>query len=186
MAPRLPQLVFLGLLLPAPLVAQHPEPAVADNSFLIEEAYNQEPGVVQHINAMAASGPDRKDLFYTFTQEWPFLSQKHQLSYTVPVTRLDGQSAGIGDLLLNYRLQLGAGEARWAFSPRLSAVLPTGKVDRGLGDGTLGVQANLPFSYQVTSDVVTHWNAGLTLLPSAKGPKVGGDREHAAVVNYNI
>jgi hypothetical protein len=186
MTPRLTRFAILGLLLPGLAAAQHPEPAVADNSFLIEEAYNQEPGVVQHINAMAALGPDRKDLFYTFTQEWPFLSQRHQLSYTVPVTRLDGQSAGIGDILLNYRLQLGAGEKAWAFAPRLSAVLPTGKVDRGLGDGSLGAQVNLPLSVQLTNDLVSHWNAGFTFLPRAKGPEIAGEREHAAVVNYNI
>jgi hypothetical protein len=174
------------LLVPWSLVAQQPAPAVADNSFLIEEAYNQEPGVVQHINAMAALGPDRNDLFYTFTQEWPFLSQRHQLSYTLPVSRFAGQAAGVGDILLNYRLQLGAGDKPWAVAPRLSAVLPTGKVDRGLGDGTLGVQVNLPVSYQITSDIVTHWNAGLTLLPRAKGPEIGGEREHATVVNYNL
>jgi hypothetical protein len=174
------------LLVPALLLAQDPAPAVADNSFLIEEAYNQEPGVVQHINTMAALGPDRKDLFYTFTQEWPFLSQRHQVGYTLPLSRLDGQSAGVGDLLLNYRLQLGAGHKAWAVAPRLSAVLPTGQVDRGLGDGTLGVQVNLPVSYQLTSEIVSHWNAGLTLLPRAKGPEVGGEREHATVVNYNV
>jgi hypothetical protein len=174
------------LVFPATAAAQQAAPAIADNSFLIEEAYNQEPGVVQHVNAMAALGPDRKDLFYTFTQEWPFLSQRHQLSYTLPVTRLGGQSAGIGDLLLNYRLQLGAGDKPWAVAPRLSAVLPTGKVDRGLGDGTLGLQVNLPVSYQLSSEIVSHWNAGLTLLPRAKGPDVGGEREHATVVNYNL
>ena len=33
--------------------AQEPAapPSISDNSFLIEEAYNQEPGVVQHISA---------------------------------------------------------------------------------------------------------------------------------------
>jgi hypothetical protein len=38
-----------------PLLGQHSDtaqgtPPIQDNSFLIEEAYNQEPGVVQHIS----------------------------------------------------------------------------------------------------------------------------------------
>ena len=49
---------------------------VQDNSFLIEEAYNQEPGVVQHIFNLTGSrdkmrGPDDRAWTFTFTQEWP-------------------------------------------------------------------------------------------------------------------
>jgi hypothetical protein len=40
-----------------------------DNSFLIEEAYNQERGVIQHINSFARLW-NSKDWAYTFTQEW--------------------------------------------------------------------------------------------------------------------
>ena len=42
-------------------------PPIQDNSFLIEEAYNQEPGVVQHINTFQRlrGGP----WVATFTQE---------------------------------------------------------------------------------------------------------------------
>lgn len=159
------------------------EPAIEDNSFFIEEAYNQEPGVVQHISTFAASGAAHRDLFYSLTQEWPFHGQRHQLSYTVPVSRLDGQSAGFGDMLLNYRLQLGAGERRWALAPRLSAILPTGSVSRGLGDGSPGLQVNLPFSYHLTGQVVTHLNAGGTILPWAQGPFVGGGRPKRTVTS---
>ena len=58
-----------------PTVAQ----AIADNSFLIEEAYNQEAGVVQHISAWQRSLRTAA-WAYTFTQEWPVGSQTHQLS----------------------------------------------------------------------------------------------------------
>jgi hypothetical protein len=156
--------------LPAAAAAvQEPEPAIADNSFLIEEAYNQEPGVVQHISSLTAAGAGRRDLYFSITQEWPFRSQRHQLSYTVPVTRLDGREAGLGDVLLNYRLQIAGGAARWALAPRLSVILPTGSVRRGLGDGSIGIQANLPLSIQVSKAVVTHWNVGATVLPRAQG-----------------
>lgn len=162
------------------------EPAIADNSFFIEEAYNQEPGIIQHITSLAAAGRGRRDLYFSFTQEWPFRSQRHQLSYVLPLTRLDGQSAGLGDVLLNYRLQLGAGTSRWALAPRLSLVLPTGSVRRGLGDGSIGLQANLPLSYQVTSQVVTHWNAGATILPRAQGVLVGGNRPRRTLTHFTL
>jgi len=42
---------------------------IEDNSFLIEEAYNQDPGVIQHISSFQYM----KDhtWIYTFTDEWP-------------------------------------------------------------------------------------------------------------------
>lgn len=43
---------------------------IQDNSFLIEEAYNQEPGVVQHIQLFQYLKKS-KEWLYTFTQEWP-------------------------------------------------------------------------------------------------------------------
>ena len=68
-----------------PAVAEDKDPrpaaAIQDNSFLIEEAYNQEAGVVQHIQTLRRI---RRDWFYTFTQEWPLGSQAHRFSYTVP------------------------------------------------------------------------------------------------------
>lgn len=179
------RLVFLGTLaMPGSPVAQSDQgPAIEDNSFLIEEAYNQEPGVVQHISTFAVTGAARRDLFYSFTQEWPFRSQQHQLSYTVPLTRLDAQSVGLGDILLNYRLQLGGGERRWAVAPRLTAVLPTGSVRKGLGDGSPGLQVNIPVSYRLSGNLVTHLNAGGTLLPWAQGPALGGRRPKRTLAN---
>jgi hypothetical protein len=96
---------------------------------------------------------------YSFTQEWPVRGQRHQLSYTVPVTR------GLGDVAVNYRHQLG-GSGRLAFAPRLSVVLPTGDADKGLGAGGTGFQANLPLSVTLGPALVTHWNAGATHTPS--------------------
>ena len=84
MAPSLAQAALLLLLAPARRSAaqESPEP-IADNSFLIEEAYNQEPGVVQHISNFARpEGGDAWD--FGFTQEWPLGGMRHQLSYTVP------------------------------------------------------------------------------------------------------
>ena len=77
--------------------AQQAEPpGIADNSFLIEEAYNQEFGVVQHISTFSkAISGDGWD--YSFTQEWPFNpAPKSQLSYTI--TAVSGGVPGAGSV----------------------------------------------------------------------------------------
>ena len=158
-------------------------PPISDNSFLMEEAYNQEPGVVQHISAFQLfRGAD--SWAYTFTQEWPVFSRTHQLSFTLPIQRVhDGSSVatGLGDVAVNYRFQL-AGAERLSVAPRLSLLLPTGRAKSELGTGALGVQVNVPVSAVVGGKVVTHWNAGGTVTPSAKNAV--GDR--ATTVAYNL
>src|SRR6266404_817563 len=100
-------------------------PTIQDNSFLMEEAYNQEEGVVQHINTFQwmRSG----EWLATFTQEWPVPKQAHQLSYSVPYQSVAGEAgsrSGLGDFALNYRYQLaGDSEAKFACAPRLSLLL---------------------------------------------------------------
>ena len=134
---------------------------ITDNSFLVEEAFNQEPGIFKNIfNAARSDG----SWAATFTQEWPVLSQAHQFSYTLSWAHGRGGN-GFGDTLLNYRYQaMVEGPGRPAFSPRLSLILPT--ASRGFGDDSAGLQVNLPFSKQ-SGDIYWHWNAGLTWLPSA-------------------
>jgi hypothetical protein len=147
-----------------PAVAQ----AIADNSFLIEEAYNQEPGVVQHISAWQRSLRSAA-WAYTFTQEWPVGSQTHQFSYTIPVQRTESPSrTGLGDAALNYRYQLRGGEDGVAIAPRLSMLLPTGSSARGLGTGHVGVQLNMPVSVSLAPSLVSHWNAGITAVPQTR------------------
>ncbi len=153
--------------LPAPLSAQSPlSPstapfAILDNSFLVEEAFNQEPGVVQNIFGFVHTGTAWET---GFTQEWPIVSRAHQFSYTLVFDRVDG-ARGIGDVLINYRYQLWSeGPGRPAFAPRVSVILPSGDHAKGLGDGVTGLQVNLPFSKQ-RGAFYWHWNAGVTYLP---------------------
>jgi len=143
-----------------------PTPGIADNSFLLEEAYNQETGVIQHISTFSRFGAD--DWVYTFTQEWPVPGQKHQLSVTLPVQQVSG-ATGVGDVALNYRYQaLDGSRGGVAFSPRLSLLVPTGSSSRGLGAGGTGIQANLPVSVAFGSRIVMHSNLGATWVPTAK------------------
>lgn len=154
----------------AQVAAPTAKPPIADNSFFLEEAYNQEAGVVQHISGFTrTSGTDA--WAYSFTQEWPFRSQRHQLSYTVPVLQAGNPTrTGLGDLMLNYRLQAVNDEATGvAFSPRVSVSLPTGDETKGFGLGGVGIQVNLPVSKMLGSSLVSHTNAGGTWFPKAPG-----------------
>ncbi|HKT60730.1 MAG TPA: transporter [Gemmatimonadales bacterium] len=156
-------------LLAGPLAAQETAPSpIADNSFLIEEAYNQEPGVVQHISTFTRPAGGGA-WAYSFTQEWPFRGSTHQLSYTVPVLNESGSGTGIGDIALNYRYQLLArGDGGMHLAPRLSLLVPTGDERRGRGAGGFGMQTNLPLSVQPRPWLALHANAGLTWTPDAK------------------
>ena len=148
---------------PAPATGSKWE--IVDNSFLVEEAFNQEAGVVQHILTWTRG---RNGTWNgSFTQEWPAPGMAHQFSYSVPFSRT-GQAAGIGDILLNYRYQLreetGGGPA---ISPRLSLIVPTGREADGLGSGTAGLDVNVPASKQFR-DFYLHANVGYTWLPDVQ------------------
>ena len=150
------------------VLAEEPK-KIRDNSFLIEEAYNQEPGVIQHIQTFLYTRD--KSWFYTFTDEWPVCRETHQLSVTVPVHHIDsdGTETGIGDVLLNYRYQAILKDP-FALAPRFSLIFPTGNDEKGLGDAALGFQVGIPASIELTDRWVTHWNLGATYIPNAKGP----------------
>jgi len=137
---------------------------ISDNSFFIEEAFNQEPGVVQTIYG----GVFLQDSGWgiAFTQEWPAPNMRHQLSFTIPFSGVDGQD-GINDIALNYRYQLfEEGPGRPAIAPRLSLLVPSGDQSRGLGVSGPGLQVNLPVSKQVR-DFYFHGNAGFSWRPNA-------------------
>jgi hypothetical protein len=157
---------------------------IQDNSFLVEEAYNQEPGVIQHITTMQRMWTD-KSWITTFTQEWPWPGKwRHQLSYTIVGLNPGSEiGAGIGDTLLNYRYQvLGNGESKVAFAPRLSLVIPSGDSRQLRGYGGGGIQTNLPLSVVVTRQWVTHWNVSATAIPSTAN--LAG--QHAATTSYTL
>src|SRR5216117_2077761 len=117
--------IYLGVLLavastPTGAQGQAAPPSISDNSFLMEEAYNQEPGVVQHISTFQLfRGADA--WAYSFTQEWPLFGRTHQLSYTLPIQRTHNGSAiatGLGDVAVNYRFQLAAAGRPTVAPPR--------------------------------------------------------------------
>lgn len=169
--------VMLG---PAGLLAGEPK-KIRDNSFLLEEAYNQDPGVIQHIQSFQYMRD--KSWIYTFTEEWPVPKETHQISATVPANHIqsDGTETGVGDIMLNYRYQAVLKDPI-ALSPRLSLIFPTGDEEKGLGNGALGFQVNIPASIELGGKWVTHWNLGATYIPNAKGP--GGVRRDTTGFSY--
>jgi hypothetical protein len=143
--------------------------AIEDNSYFIEEAYNQEDRVVQHINNGRYSLLSSHDFAYSFTQEWPVFSQKHQFSYSIGFSSLNsGNVFGLNDVMLNYRYQLTGHDAFITLAPRISLILPTGNAKKDLGTGVLGYQFNLPASKRISNAIVCHANAGYTLLPNVE------------------
>jgi hypothetical protein len=171
----------------------NPIDVIEDNSFLIEEAYNQEPGVVQHFfNTLYNNDSRRRGWTFNFTQEWPVFGQDHQLSYSVPsyhIVEGSDRVYGIGDVHLSYRYQaLEEGELKPAFAPRFSLILPTGSRRRGTGNGVVGYQWSLPFSKKVAPRLALHANFGLTYLPHARVwlADVGQLSPKRSLVSYNV
>jgi hypothetical protein len=145
------------------------ETAIEDNSYIIEEAYNQEKGIVQHIfNAVRGFTP-QKEFDFSFTQEWPLWGQTSQFSYVIPYSSFNaGEISGIGDIMLNYRYQLMDHDDWCAASPRFSVIIPSGDKDKDLGSGKVGFQVNFPFSKRISNSFAMHFNAGITMIPGMK------------------
>ena len=188
-------MIKLLLSLTSAAVAASGEPlakGIQDNSFLVEEAYNQEPGVVQHIlNIPVFFSHGEKEITPSFTQEWPVFSQTHQFSYTAPHTFTEDES-GFADVRLNYRLQgLMEGDRTPAFAPRFSFVLPTGEADKDFGHDRLGYEINLPFSKIVSDRWTLHFNAGGSLFPDVRDRdlwnyNLGASAIYAVSKNFNL
>lgn len=156
-------------------------PLIQDNSFLIEEAYNQDAGIVQNI--LTFTRARNGDWLSTYTQEIPIWTLKHQFSYTIPIQHFADASTGIGDIAINYRYQaFGNSEAKYLFAPRFSVLIPTGNRKKDLGLGAVGYQFNLPLTAVHHEKVTTHWNAGLTYTPNARN--ASGDKADSFGYNF--
>ena len=167
---------------------------IQDNLCLLEEAYNQEAGVVQHINCLEHQ---QGDWFYNFTQEWPMGGQTNQFSYTVPYSWLRSEeeeehAQGLGDVMLNYRRQvLYETNNIPAFAPRLSLIVPTGDEDKDLGSGSLGYEVMLPVSKIVSNRITLHGNASVTSYFGVEGQQptsylLGGAFVFAVTRDFNL
>ena len=157
-------------IVPFLILALRPSGAVAaqekleDNSFLAEEAYNQDPRVVQHISTAELH---HGATLFSFTQEWPVHGQKRQLSYTL--TAAEDGGFRMGDGLVNFRYQaVGKGEDRVWVAPRLSAIVPVGDANKLGGNGGWGLDGVIPVSWAVAERLTVNLDLGGTWRPSAE------------------
>jgi hypothetical protein len=149
-----------GLLLfgvPDVLQGQASGAAIRDNSFLVEEAYNQDRNVVQHIGTFTSS---RNGAWAAnVTDEWPLGGVRNQVSVGLTLGEA-GLGTQYGTLALNYRRQVfGAPDAAVIVSPRLSLLASLGSSS----DRVPGLQANVPVTAVLSESFVSHWNLGATI-----------------------
>ena len=169
------------------LAEDPPAKGIQDNSFLIEEAFNQEAGQVQHITNLRRQGQQWQ---FSFSQEWPVYSQTHQVSYSVPYNF--GTVRGVGEVTLNYRYQLQTETSlRPAIAPRVSLVLPSNHSLDGIGEGSFGYELLLPVSKIVTDRITLNFNAGLRSMFDVAGHqptiyRVGGSAIYAVTRDTNF
>ena len=136
-----------------------PRPAAGlqDNSFLIEEAYNQEAGVVQHVGSLPPAEP-RLGVSPS-TEEWPIRSQTHQFSYTraLSLAAQRGHAAASAISNSSYRYpgaQRDRDPAGIRSAIHASSCRPA-TTARGPAFDSYGYQINLPVS-KIIADRVTH------------------------------
>jgi hypothetical protein len=159
--------IILPILLSFSLYAQEHSPALEDNSFFIEEAYNQEPGVLQHIFKGAFFEND--DLALSFSEEIPIVSEKHQIAFEIAYLLLSRpERNGIGDLAVQYRYQLFGKEDWAAAAPAFSVVMLSDLEEGDEGNTFIGYQVLLPFSKRLSENFTAHLNAGVLYFPEAE------------------
>ena len=141
---------------------------IEDNSFLMEEAYNQDAGIVQFIQTFQRDKSG--EAFYSFTAEIPAPNKTHQISFSVPYSRLQSETSyvqGLGDIALNYRYQWIANESV-LLAPRFTVLAPTGNSNQGLGTGLTGYQTNWAITVLPSPHWAVHMNVGATFYPRVK------------------
>ncbi|MGH7828136.1 MAG: transporter [Candidatus Binatia bacterium] len=171
---------WLAALIPfSGIIARAAEPrpidGFSDHSFLIEEAYNQERGEVQHtVNAVYTNDFRRRGWSFNFEQEWWLFTEDHQVAFSIPFSHLreEGErQRGVGDILIEYRYQLSKEGANVpALAPKFSLILPTGDRNEGTGNGVVGYAWSIAASKKVAPRLALHANLGLTYLPEVRVP----------------
>jgi hypothetical protein len=165
------------------------QPAFEDNSFLLEEAFNQPRGVIQNIMNLNCSNARKGNIYYSFTQEIP-VTDKHQISYTInynilqPDNRDGKKRAGFGDVYISYRPALSGKNDKALVIPKFTVILPTGNASAGHGYGGWGGEVSLAITKRLSPKTITHYNIGYTFISQADYFSVN-DRSKDALPLYH-
>jgi hypothetical protein len=160
------------------------QPRIEDNSMYIEEAFNQETGIIQHITNLVRDDNTKEEMMFSYTEEIPLYKDRHQFSFTVncPIRRDftgQGSGSGLGDTFINYRWMVFDKKDVVLMVPRLTLVVPTGDEERGMGDGAFGLQTTLAVTKRLSRKFTSHCNIGYTYLFNAdRYFDLGGDIVH--------
>lgn len=139
---------------------------IEDNSFLLEEAYNQKPGEFQFIQRYQGYNSGREYLFSS-EGEVPLGSVQHQFSYQINRLNVDGDHGTYGDTTLSYRYQSVNKEA-FLMAHRLGVLIPTGSVQEESGYGVVGLEYMQAMTFILNEQWVNHWNLGFTHYSEGK------------------
>jgi len=164
-----------------------------DNSFLVNEAYNQDRGEVQHtLNAFYSNDFKRRGWSFKFDQEWWLFTEDHQVAFSIPFFHLreEGERQhGVGDIGIEYRYQLTQERPNIpAVAPGFGLILPTGNRHKGTGKGVVGYEWSIAASKKVAARLALHGNFGLTYLPKVRVPLDGDQRlsPKRSLVSYDV
>lgn len=152
---------------------------IEDNSFLLEEAYQQELGIHQLIQSYQTRY-NSNNYQYKLTHEMPITNLTHQLSYEVPFARSEESEHGsLGDMVVSYRWGAVQKE-KFRLADRFGLVLPTGSVNKGGGNGVLGMDFMQAATFTLSDRWMNHINLGVQYLPQAKS--AGTANRHSITV----
>jgi hypothetical protein len=154
------------------------------NGFLVETAYLQEEGELQH--NFTFSRTNRRNWSMVVNEEIPLGSEKHQLSFSVPA-QLAGNAAapgrGFGDSKIGYSYGLiGNSASRFSISPGVGLSVPTGRSGTQLGAGAPGVSFIVPVGVMLTGRFASNSSFEITYTRSAKN----SERQLADTLGYEM
>jgi hypothetical protein len=152
---------------PAPAMAHQSRFGIPDNSFLIEEAFNQEKGIVQNTVMFQRSKAGNWDA--SFTQEWPIGNERHQFAFTIPFGAAAEERTALGNTEISYRLKVtGDGPRFPAITPEVALIVPTNAERRDSGWRGAGWSVSVPLSKELNY-LFLHVNAGNEWLRNDDG-----------------
>lgn len=154
------------------------------NGLLVETAYHQESGELQHTFSMSRT--NRRSWSSVFTEEIPLGSDKHQLSFSLPAQLVKNDSEsfrGVGDAKFEYSYFLyGNNSSKVTFAPGFGVSVPTGSVRKELGAGAPGVSAKLPVSVMLGKQFASNSTFEMSYTRRAKND----EGERANLVGYEF